>query len=67
MVQVLRLSKIARTAPPHFRVVFNGSHGREIHFGSERDIRKALLRTGLSEIEADRIFNLAKADENRER
>ena len=40
MVEVLTLSKIAGTAPQHFRIVFDGSYGREIHFGAEQDIRK---------------------------
>ena len=65
MVQVLTLSKIAGTAPQHFRVVFDGSYGREIHFGAERDIRKTLAKAGTSATEVDRLFRGAVMDESR--
>jgi hypothetical protein len=67
-VQVLSLSKIAGTAPQHFRVVVNGPQGRGTLFGAEQIIRKALAKAGVSVTEIDRLFNLAKVDSgNRER
>jgi hypothetical protein len=63
MVQVLRLSRIAGTAPPHFRVVFRGSElASEAHFGSEQDIRKLLVKGGVSTAEVDRLFRLTTMD-----
>lgn len=61
MVQVLRLSKIAGTVPPHFRVVLRSSQGPETLFGTERDIRNALIQAGVSVTEVDRFLSLAKA------
>lgn len=66
-VQVLRLSKIAGTAPPHFRVVTKGSQGSEILFGTEQDIRKVLLKAGVAAIDLDFLFRLAETDGNRKR
>jgi hypothetical protein len=58
MVQILRLSRIAGTAPLHFRVVLKDSHRRETLFGSEEEIRRALVEAGVSVIELDRLFKL---------
>jgi hypothetical protein len=66
MVQVLRLSKIPGTAPAHFRVVYDGAHGRKTHFGAEQTIRQTLAKEGVSVRELDRLFRLAETD-NRDR
>jgi hypothetical protein len=62
MVQVLTLSRIAGTAPPHFRVVYDGTYGRETHFGAEQDIRRTLAKAGVSATEVDRLFRLAEKE-----
>jgi hypothetical protein len=67
MVQLLRLSKIAGTTPPHFRADTKGSQGTEILFGSEQDIRKALVKAGVAAIDLDLLFRLAETDGNRKR
>lgn len=47
-MQILRLNKIAGTAPTRFRVVLKDSKGRETLFGTEEDIRGALVKAGVS-------------------